>query len=219
MNLLATELASAQSMQESVEKITAVAADALGTSHVGIALLHRGGKTLRSVGATSVVVDEANHLQSRIGEGPSVDAAGEFGTVVSQEISQDDRWPTWSAHAASLGIGSALCSQLHVGNRRLGVLSIYAQEENSFTGAETELAQLLALNAALAIRRIEIIEGLTTALQSRTVIGQAQGVLMERYKIDAAAAFAVLRRYSQEQNVRVVDVASEILGPQDAVDD
>ncbi|WP_396042999.1 ANTAR domain-containing protein [Aeromicrobium sp. UC242_57] len=96
---------------------------------------------------------------------------------------------------------------LHAEGRRLGSLTVYRPADQEFTREDVELGQVLAHQASIALRFSKKLEGLTAALASRTVIGQAQGVLIERYKVGPDRAFEILKRFSQEQNVRLVEIA------------
>jgi AmiR/NasT family two-component response regulator len=88
---------------------------------------------------------------------------------------------------------------------------VYGSQDRRFTHEDIELGQLLAQHASVALKLVEQIDGPYVALDSRSLIGQAQGMLMERYGLDADRAFGVLKRVSQDENIRLVDVARSIV--------
>ena len=89
------------------------------------------------------------------------------------------------------------------GGRRIGALNLYGTAEANFSPEDIALAALFARQGALALGYARSEEGLREALETRTVIGQAQGVLMERFEIDADRAFATLRRDSQHHIIKL----------------
>jgi GAF domain-containing protein len=132
-----------------------------------------------------------------------VDATVESKLVTSAYLATDERWPTWGPQASALGFNSVLSAELHSRGRRIGALNLYGAEEASFTREDIVLAELFARQGALALGYARSEEGLREALETRTVIGQAQGLLMERFQIDGDRAFATLRRYSQRNNIKL----------------
>lgn len=208
---LAVELATAESFQQSVSQVVAFAAQTFETEFAGITLIHQGGRSFETAGPTDPVVREADDLQASLREGPCVDAAAESRYSVSNDIASDPRWPRWGRQAAALGFGSILSSELHAGGQRIGALNVYGRKGREFSRDDVETAQVLAYHASAALQTAREIEGLTIALDSRTVIGQAQGILMERYKVDSERAFTILRRHSQQENIRLSRLARDLV--------
>lgn len=196
---------------DTVEQITAYAAEAFDTPFVGTTLIRKGGKKFETAGPTHPAVREADELQHQLREGPCVDASVESRTLVSNDLVADPRWPTWAPRIAGLGLGSVLSSEIHSAAGRVGALNIYGAGPRTFSREDIDLARLLAGQAGVALRVTEKVEQLTTALGSRTVIGQAQGMLMNQYKLDGDRAFAVLKRLSQDRNIRLASVARQIV--------
>lgn len=208
---LAVELSSAATVDQSISMVTSFAAHALGTHHAGATLSRRGGRRFETAGPTDEVVAAADRLQNELGEGPCIDATRQSRTIVSRDVAADARWPRWGVQAAAMGLGSILSSDMRAGDHRIGALNVYGENGHEFSRDDQEVALLLAHHAAAALVSAETVEGLTKALDTRTVIGQAQGVLMERYGLDADRAFAVLRRHSQNENIRLVDLARSLV--------
>ena len=103
-----------------------------------------------------------------------------------------------------------LCVPLWVNERTLGALSLYSPEPGAFSDYDMKVAETFATLAALALSRAQQREQFTGAIVSRDVIGQAKGIIMERYQVSAEAAFSLLTRLSQERNVKLYKVASDI---------
>lgn len=211
MTDLLSSVVDVPTMAESVEQITAFAAETFGTPHAGVTLVHERGKRFESAGPTDDIVRRADELQDELDEGPCLEAATVTRFVVSNDLASDLRWPAWGPRAAALGLGSVLSSEVHVGTRRAGALNVYGDRGREFTRTDIETAQVLAAHAAVALAFAEKIEGLTIALDSRTTIGQAQGILMHRYGIDADRAFALLKRFSQTENIKLAQVAQRVI--------
>ncbi|MGJ9413762.1 ANTAR domain-containing protein [Aeromicrobium sp. CF4.19] len=212
---LAAELAETRTFGASVKHIVDFAAETFGTDHAAILLIREEGKTFESSGTSTPVAKAVDALQTSLHEGPCVDAAVESRMVVANDLSEDPRWPRWASAVVDLGIRSVLSTELHAGGRRIGALNIFDLRPREFTREEMELAQLLAYHASAALRAAREIEGLTIALDSRNVIGQAQGILMERYGVDGDRAFAILRRYSQDHNIKLIEVAKGLIRSSD----
>jgi GAF domain-containing protein len=217
LSRLLAEIAESPSAEGSIDQIVAFTAQTFGTEHAGVTLIRDRGRRFESAGPTSPAVRRADELQDRLREGPCADAAVESRFVVSNDVACDPRWPEWGPRAAGLGLESVLSSELHAGGSRIGALNVYGAQGREFTHEDIELGQLLAQHASVALKFVEQIGGLHVALDSRTLIGQAQGMLMERYGIDADRAFAVLKRVSQDENVRLVKVAASVVDRSDGL--
>lgn len=161
--------------------------------------------------ATTDRVDQAHQLQAQFDEGPCLDAITGRATYVSNDVKGDSRWPRWGPAVVEIDILSAVGVRLATRERGYGSLNIYANRAGAFSAADIELAELLAAHATTAFAAAERAAGLETALESRTTIAQAQGILMQKFDIDADAAFDFLRRISQHENRRLFAVAEAIV--------
>lgn len=200
---LAEALADVEGVSDSIEQIVSFAVETLGTVYGGFTLVEAGRKKFSTHGATHATVVDADRLQYELNEGPCVDAAVDGSIVVSSTLRTDDRWPRWGPAVAEMGFNSVLCAGMRARGRRIGALNLYGAGVSTFDREDIELAVLFARQGALALGYARSEEGLRQALETRTIIGQAQGVLMERFEIDADRAFATLRRYSQHHNIRL----------------
>lgn len=207
---LACEIAGARTVEDSVRILVAFVGEILRSGHVSLSRTERS--RLVPVATTSETVRRADELQVEAGEGPCLADDGVGGPAqVSSDLVRDPRWPTWGPMAGELGFTGAVWAPLRAGGRRLGTMTVYAEAPDVLGAAEREIVQALSHQASATLRAAREIEGLTLALDSRAVVGQAQGILMERFGLDDGRAFAFLRRYSQDHNVKLTEVARGIV--------
>lgn len=204
------------SIDTAIRTIVGYAEEILGTRHAGVTLRQAGGR-LRSVGTTNAIVEEADRLQYEFGEGPCVQAAldSDSHVLLSADVSCDERWPRWGPATAELGLRSVLSTELAGQQRAFGALNIYGDQVRQFTDRELATAHLFSAHATLALAAAASVQTLSEALDTRTRIGQAQGILMTRFGLDEAQAFAVLRRYSQTTNRKLREVADILVSSGD----
>jgi GAF domain-containing protein len=183
----------------------------LGASHASVVLTHRGGR-LEPAASSDALTEEADRLQVELGEGPAYEAVQSERSVVSADASVDERWPQWSAEMArNVTLRSVLSVRLRTSTQTVGVLSLFDPATNRFSESGDATAQMFADHAAVAFANARSESSLWQAIESRRLIGQAQGILMERFGLTDAQAFAVLRRYSQDNNVRLREVAQRLV--------
>ncbi|MDP5183602.1 GAF and ANTAR domain-containing protein [Blastococcus sp. BMG 814] len=159
---------------------------------------------------TSDLPKSVDALQQRLGQGPCLDAVWEQEIVRVDDVAGDERWPEFGHHASGLGIGSMSCFQLFVDGDRLGALNLYSRTPGAFDDDCQEIGLMFAAHAAIALAGAQHEEHLRTGMSNRDVIGQAKGILMERHRLTADQAFAVLTRVSQDLNRKLVDIAREL---------
>ncbi|WP_232807111.1 GAF and ANTAR domain-containing protein [Geodermatophilus chilensis] len=149
-------------------------------------------------------------MQERLQEGPCLDAVWEEETVRVEDMRTETRWPRFAAGAVELGALSSLSFQLFVEGDGLGALNLYAREPHAFGEESEDVGLVLAAHAAVALAGAQQEQNLRRAVGNRDLIGQAKGILMERYRLTADQAFQVLARVSQQTNRKLVDVAEEL---------
>lgn len=167
----------------------------------------------------AVILDE---LQYSYHEGPCHDAAEPSGPAVSDSpnLRLDTRWPNWGPAAADLGVGAVLAIALvptpHP-PQLSGALNVYSREPYGLDGTDRDQVLLLATHASLAVARTAAVtqaqlreEHLRQAIDSRDVIGQAKGIIMSRRGVSADEAFDILRRTSQQLNVKLAQLAETL---------
>lgn len=181
-----------------------------GCDGVALSLLRRGA--LETVAATDGLGCESERLRDEVGEGPSLDAVRDQQEVHSTDVGLDDRWPTWGPKVAAAGARSVLVVRVYTHGQTLGTLTLCSRSHGAFNDEALEEARAVAAHVAVAVAAGQTIAHLALGLDSRTLIGQATGVLMERYGLDAAAAFAVLTRLSSSENIKLRVLAAEVVG-------
>lgn len=205
-------LAAEPSVQETLDSAVSLAVSMVpGCTAAGVTLVDRRGG-ITTAAATDELVREGDRIQYELGEGPCLDAVREQEIVRSEDIAVDPRWPRWSAAVVErLGVRSMLCVQLYTTKGTHGALNLYALDARAFGGYAESLAATFGSVASAALSSAQTEEQLQAAVQSRTLIGQAQGMIMERYGLSDQSAFAVLSRISQDTNERLVEVARTIV--------
>ncbi|MDQ1106297.1 GAF and ANTAR domain-containing protein [Nocardioides zeae] len=178
----------------------------------GLTMLHRDG-TLETVAATDDAVLKGDRLQYELGEGPCVQAIRDDAVVHSADLAADDRWPRWVEQVVpDLGARSMLAVRLWTRRDDIGALNLYSTEVGGFDHDERETALTLAAHTAVAIAASSDVDDLHAAMERRTRIGAAIGIVMERHGLTQPVAFEVLRRLSQEQNRKLHELAGEVVG-------
>ncbi|MCL8252477.1 GAF and ANTAR domain-containing protein [Aeromicrobium fastidiosum] len=198
-----------------MDQIVQFAQETIGADHAGITIIKPRKKGFDTIAPTDQVVRDVDELQHELREGPCVQAASESHTLWSDDIRVDPRWPSWGPVAAERGLHSVLSVELHSRGQRIGAMNLYGERHQQFSRDDALTARLFAYHAASALAADRREKDLELALDNRGLIGQAQGILMERFGINADQAFNVLRRYSQDRNVKVSIVARDLVRDRD----
>jgi GAF domain-containing protein len=207
---LAVELHEEPGVEETLEAVLQFAVQAVRCTHCGLVLSYRGGR-LESAAVTDPLVEQCDQLQLECGEGPSLAVVADQDSVLVPDTMSEERWPYWAPKAAALGLRSVLCVRLYTNGTTLGVLQLFNSEPYAFDTADDAVAHVLARHASVAVATARQEASLWQAIDARKLIGQAQGILMERFSIDGDIAFAVLRRYSQDYNIKLRDIAQRLI--------
>jgi GAF domain-containing protein len=174
-----------------------------------VTLLELDGGPLPRTAATTGLALDLEALQHRVRQGPVVDALA--GRIVSSgDLGCEQRWPLVVPEAVGRGVRSVLCLPLDTGRQVLGVLSVYCATPSDGGRLDRGLLDAVATHAALAVQQVQQVVQLTAALVNRDVVGQAKGMLMERYGLSADAAFGLLVRAAQDTHRAVRDVATRL---------
>ncbi|MDT5145704.1 MAG: hypothetical protein QOC58_349 [Mycobacterium sp.] len=182
-----------------------------GASHAGITVADRGGNvhTASSTGPYPVLIDK---FQQKHREGPCLSAAWHQHMIQIDDLTLDDRWRAFSRDTVEqTPIRSIMSFQLFADHKKMVALNFYAEQPAIFDDDAVEAGLILATHAALAWKLVRREEQFRSALGSRDIIGQAKGMLMERFKIDAVQAFDLLKRLSQNSNTPVAAVARQVV--------
>lgn len=207
---MALSLHEVRSFRETLDLVLEFAVKMLGCSHAGIVVTREGGR-VETMAATHPLVVDLDAMQVECGEGPDLEPITDRHGVLVPDATREERWPTWARRAAGTGVRSMLGTRLYTTSTVIGSLNVYDTETDAFDAEDVEVAHLLARHAAVAMDRARDTEHLWRAIDARNLIGQAQGILMERFGIEADQAFAVLRRYSQDHNIKLHHVAQRLI--------
>jgi GAF domain-containing protein len=207
---MALRLHSEPSTTETLERVLDYALQAVDCDFAGVIFLHKRSR-IETVAATDPLIEKVDQVQLDIGQGPDVDTLQNRLSVIVDDTHTETRWPEWAALVAETGIRSMLGVRLYTSDELLGTLNLYSRQPQKFDGDDQAVAHVLARHAAVAIATARKQENLWQAADARKIIGQAQGILMERYDLDAERAFAVLIRYSQDNNIKLREVARQLV--------
>ncbi|MER5450194.1 GAF and ANTAR domain-containing protein [Streptomyces sp. NPDC002766] len=212
MAAMARDLLAQDSVGATLERITASAVELVeGCDAAGILVVQ--GRKVRTLAPTGELVVECDRLQERLGEGPCFDTAGtvrERVLRIADLTEQHPRWPAFAPQASRLGVGSMMGFLLFTEDDDFGALNLYSRKPGMFTGASELAGWLLASHAAVAFSSARTHAQLEQAMATRHVIGEAMGILMGSHQLTEEEAFDVLRRYSQERNIKLREVARMI---------
>lgn len=181
-----------------------------GCEHAGISFVNR--RKISTPAASDAVALRVDAVQFEAGQGPCLDAMEDDRIFRTDDLSTETRWPLFAARAhAETGIRSMLGLRLFARGRTMGALNLMSAEPRAFDDDSLSTAALFAALAAVALNAAQTEETLQLALKSRDIIGQAMGILMERHGITDREAFQRLSTASQSLNVRLKDVADQVV--------
>jgi hypothetical protein len=212
MDQVAESLRYPVAIEDALEAITVGAVEAVpGIEHASISLTSKDGQ-IQTLAPTDILAIQADDLQYELAEGPCLDAVHDKPIVQVDDLRTDLRWPAYGPRAAKqLGIRSQLAFQFRAEPHARGGLNLYSGEPNAITTETRRIGFLFANLAAVALGWTRQEQSLTEALDTRTMIGQATGVLMERYRLGPDRAFGFMVRTSQTANIKLRDVAAGIV--------
>lgn len=169
-------------------------------------------KRIETLVATHSYPKLLDDIQKRYKEGPYLEAASGCAPVRVDDLAADTRWPAYGLEAvAQTPIRSVMAFKLFTAQEPMGALNVYAEQPHAFDSAAEEIGVVFATHAALAWDNLRRERQFRRALESRDAIGQAKGMIMERYRLDADAAFQLLTKMSQNSNTPVAVVARELI--------
>ena len=207
---LAIALHDEPTVEETVEMVLDFGLKATGADHAGVIFVH-GKQRIETAAATHPIVAKIDAIQMEVGEGPDVSVLEDRLSVIVGDTHHDTRWPIWAGLVAEAGIRSLLSVRMYTSETVVGTLNLYADRPDAFDTDDQEVAHILARHAAVALASARKMENLWQAVDARKRIGQAQGMLMERFDLNADQAFAVLLRYSQDNNIKLRAVADLLI--------
>jgi len=181
-----------------------------GAGHASISVIKRR-REVQTRAATDQLPRAVDSAQYEAGQGPCLDSLFEQETVRVADMATEQRWPDFGTRAAELGVGSMLSVQLYVDGDDLGALNLIGEQPDAFDDDAEHVALLFASHAAVAMAGVQKQEQLRSAMQTRDLIGQAKGILVERFRLTGEQAFRLLVRVSQTTNRKVPDIAEELV--------
>ncbi|WP_114854912.1 GAF and ANTAR domain-containing protein [Brachybacterium sp. YJGR34] len=207
-------------MSQPFEEITPERVVELAVAHVpGCSLasisLRSAGRRAETPAANDALAEALDHWQYDSGDGPCLNTLDDGNVRLSDDLAAETRWPAWSPRAAAAGIASVLSIRLATPERVLGSLNLYARKVAAFSDDSIDIGAAYARIASGVLFAAEQNGGLRTALESRNVIGIAQGLLMGQYGLTRDQSFEVLRRLSQENHTKLRDLAAQIVAQND----
>jgi GAF domain-containing protein len=197
-------------VEETVEKVLEFTLKAIGCDYAGVIFVH-GRNHIETAAATDPIVAKLDAMQMEVGEGPDVSVLADRLSVIVSDTRTETRWPAWATQVAEAGVRSLLSVRMYTDDETIGTLNAYSNRPDAFDVDDQAVAHVLARHAAVALGSARKIENLWLAVDARKRIGQAQGILMERFDLTADQAFAVLLRYSQDNNLKLRVVADRLV--------
>lgn len=197
-------------LDDTLGRITAAAVEVLPTvTSASLSVKHADG-SIETIAPTDTMLCDVDAAQYELQEGPCYEAATDTAHVIANDLENDQRFPRYAGVALQAGIRSQAGLRLFESPKSQGALNLYSDQVGAFEDFET-LGALFAHQAGMAIGYAREVQNLQEAVSTRTTIGQAVGIVMERYGLTDERAFAFLARVSQQRNVKLRLVAQEII--------
>lgn len=196
--------------QAALECLTASAAANIPGVDSASITMYGEDHTLYTVGATDVVAEQSDALQYELHEGPCHEAITDERHVLVNDLSAAPAYPRYAPRAMELGIRAQAAWQLTSNGNRAGV-NLYSRTPGAFDHSTVQVAEMFATQAAALLEYAEQVEQLNVAVHTRTDIGTAVGIIMERYRIGRPQAFSFLVRSSNNRNIKLRTIAQQII--------
>lgn len=209
-------LAEQDGLDATLQRIVDLATQVVPQAQRAAVSLVRAHRQVQTVAPTDGLARHVDQIQYDVGEGPCLDAIWEQEVVRVDDLTSTERWPGFAGRAADAGVLSMLAFRLFVEGDTAGALNLYSDRRHAFDDDAVRLGHVLAAHAGLAYDHAHELEGLRTSNESRNLIGQAQGILMARHGVDADEAFRLLSRRSQNENLKLREVARALVAAQTA---
>ncbi len=210
LDSVAASLSEAGDISETLSRITLAARDNVpGAHHVSISVRHADGR-LETVAPTDQLASQLDELQYDLREGPCYDAVTDEEITYCADLANDSRWSEYGPRASALGVCSQLAIRLTERKESYTGLNLYSRDVHGFDDAPP-VALLFSSHAKVALGYAQELGNLNAAVTNRQVIGQAVGIIIERYGLNEERAFEFLIRVSQTSNTKLRDVAADIV--------
>ncbi len=208
---VAASLSEPGDVEQTLSRITSTARDTVpGAEYVSISVRHSDGR-LETLAPTDPLVRQTDSIQYELREGPCYDAVTDAEVSYCPDLAHDARWPRYGPQAHRLGVSSQMALPLAARDGSYTGLNLYSRSHGAFDDDPPGVAQLFASHAKVALGYARELDTLKGAVGTRQVIGEAIGIVIERYELTEERAFEFLIRLSQTSNVKLRDVAAEIV--------
>jgi GAF domain-containing protein len=182
-----------------------------GCQFAGITLVEKD-KAVTTVVATHRYPMVLDAIQDRCGEGPCLAAAWPYHMMYVEDLNVEQRWPSYQRYALEeTPIRSIVSYELFDDGKSMAALNFYADNPHAFNDESLELGGVFASHIASAWSMMRSQDQFRSALASRDIFGQATGVVMERFNLDAVEAFDLLTRLSQQSSTKFIDPAKALI--------
>jgi len=210
MAAMADSLTEVGDIDQALGRIVVAAVQTVpGADHASITVRHDDA-TLETKAGTGTLVYELDELQYELREGPCYDAVTADYVSRSSDLSHDTQWPRFGPKAAQTGVLSQMGIRLAQLDDMVTGLNLYSESRGAF-GDVDGLPELFASHARVALGYAKELQSLQGAIGTRETIGKAIGILMERYGLTSERAFEFLIRQSQNTNVKLRDIAAQLV--------
>lgn len=208
---VAASLSEPGDLVDTLTRISSTARDTVpGADYASITVRHADGR-LETLATTDALVIQADAIQYELREGPCYDAVTETEASYCADLGTDTQWPTYGPRARLLGLRSQLAIRLSATKGAYTGLNLYATEPDAFSEEPMDVARLFSSHAQVALGFARELESLKGAVGTRQVIGEAMGIVMERYGLTQERSFEFLIRMSQTSNIKLREVARGIV--------
>jgi GAF domain-containing protein len=200
-----------RSLDDTLQTIVDVACNSVpGFDQVGISTLEKTGN-IQTRAFSGDLVLPLDKVQYGLGEGPCSAALQGTEVVSISTLRNEQRWPQYVPRARAAGVRSQMAVKLYLDQGTLGGINFYSTISDDVTPEAIALGRLFATHSAIALGHARERDTLNEGLQTRKVIGQAIGILMERYDMNEDRAFAFLVRASSHSNLKLRVVAQKLV--------
>lgn len=211
---MARDLLAQDSIQGTLDRIVAYATELVdGCEAAGVMRVYK--REVDTLAVTDNVARVSDRIQGELREGPCFDAVREQHQVyrVADMTTTEDRWPRYVPQVRQLGVGSMMGFLLYTDPQQNGLhaLNLYSTRPNAFTENSELVGWLLASHAAVALASARNNANLQDAIGTRQDIGEALGIIMERYNLSEQDAFTMLTGVSQQHNTKLREIARVIV--------
>lgn len=210
-------LLSEETLQSTLQRVAELACATIdGCDSAGVTIVENSKVSTAAATDDFTLKIDTDQYDNR--EGPCLQASSTQEVVRLVDIATEPRWPTFTEGAKRDGLGAVLSLPLAVRDQPIGALNLYAKRANVFSDESERLGTLFASQASVAISNahvyasaVRLADELRDAIKTREVIGEAKGILMAQEGVGEDEAFEMLKRVSQNQNVKLRDIAQKIV--------